>query len=79
VGSSTPGGALRYEDQRNKNPHVFDLSGPLARFVQRVVYKHCVRPGQVKCGQIAALPARQIFKQAFEIESTGKTAIVYQS
>jgi hypothetical protein len=54
-------------------------SGALALFVQRVVYKHCVRRGQVKCGQIAALRAPQIFKRAFEIVMTGKIAIIYQS
>jgi len=44
-----------------------------ARFI-----KHYVYLGQADCGGIAALPARQIFKHTFEIESAGKTTIVNQ-
>jgi hypothetical protein len=34
--------------------------------------------GQAECGGNAALHARQIFKQAFEIESMGKITSVNQ-
>jgi hypothetical protein len=40
--------------------------------------EHCVYLGQADYGGNAALHAEQIFKHAFEIELTGKTAIVNQ-
>jgi hypothetical protein len=70
VDLSTPGGALGYEDQRGQRTQGF---GPL---LERGVYRHCGRAGQVEWGDNAALPPRPNFKLAFEIETAGKTAIL---
>jgi hypothetical protein len=46
-------------------------------FFSVAIYKHCVRAGQAKCGWNGALRSPNIFKQAFEIGGTGKTAKLY--
>src|SRR5579862_4713430 len=70
-GLSTPGGALRYEDQRGRK-----ITHGCALRSEAAIYMHCGSAGQAKCG---GNPARRLvayFKRAFEIDRTGKTAIV---
>jgi len=41
-----------------------------------MIYMHCGSSGQAKCGGNPARRVAAYFKRAFEIDRTGKTAIV---
>src|SRR5580692_8235362 len=71
-GLSTPGGALRYENQRGRNQSTHGCALPS----ETVIYMHCGSAGQAKCGGNPARQSPPHFKRAFEIDRTGKTAIV---
>jgi len=64
VGLATPGGALRYEDQRNERTHV---SASVCSYPNAGGYKHCVTVGQANCGNNLACAHTAAFKLSFEI------------
>jgi hypothetical protein len=76
VGLATPGGALRYDDQRNERTHV---SASVCSHPNAGGYKHCVMVGQANCGNNLAGAIVATFKLSFEIVMTRQTVIVNQS
>src|SRR6516165_10512465 len=76
VGLATPGGALRYEDQRNERTHV--SASRFARLPNASGYKHCVMMGQANCGNNRARAPEAMFKLPFEIVMTRQNGNVNQ-
>src|SRR5215831_1640056 len=77
VGLATPGGALRYEDQRNERTHASASEFVLCPNASG--YKHCVMVGQANCGNNLACAVAAAFKPSFEIVMTRQSEIVNQS
>jgi len=76
VGLATPGGALRYEDQRNERTH---LSASGCFCPNASGYKHCVMLGQANCGNNLACAPAAAFKLSFEIVMARQSELVNQS
>src|ERR1700675_820605 len=67
-GLSTPGGALRYENQRDRK-----ITHGCALHSEAMIYMHCGSAGQVNCGGNPALRPLAYFKRPFEIDRAGQT------